>query len=285
MATFTNTATLSYNGTTTVSNTTTGEILDQLTLSKTAVRPVYSQSDDTTYVINLINTGTTDLTEITLTDNLGLYTFGALNLTPLDYTDGSVKYFVNGVQQTAPTAVITDNNLVLSGITVPAGGNASIVYEASANSFASPEAGATVTNTVTATGAALGETVSASETVTSSPEANLNVTKSLSPSVVSANGRVTYTFVIQNSGNTAVTADGDSILSDVFTPALSDITVSFNNTPWTANTNYTYNEATGEFATFAGQLTVPAATFTRDTATGVWSVTPGTSELVISGTI
>lgn len=285
MATFTNTATLSYNGTTTVSNTTTGEILDQLTLSKTAVRPVYSQSDDTTYVINLINTGTTDLAEITLTDNLGLYTYGALNLTPLDYTDDSVKYFVNGVQQAAPTAVITDNNLVLSGITIPAGGNASIVYEASANGFASPEAGAAITNTVTASGAALGETVSASETVTSSPETSLNVTKSLNPSVVSANGRVTYTFVIQNSGNTAVTADGDSILSDVFTPALSDITVSFNNSPWTANTNYTYNEATGEFATVAGQLTVPAATFTRDTATGVWNITPGTSELVISGTI
>lgn len=285
MATFTNTATLSYNGTTTVSNTTTGEILDPLTLTKTAVRPVYSQNNDTTYIINLINTGTTDLTDITLTDNLGLYTYGTLNLTPLNYSDSSVKYFVNGVQQTAPTVVIIDNNLVMSGIEIPAGGNASLVYEASANSFASPEAGATVTNTVTATGVALSEAVSASETVTSSPDASLNVTKSLTPSVVSTNGRVTYTFVIQNSGNTAVTADGDSILSDIFTPALSDITVSFNNTLWTAGTNYTYNEANGEFATVAGQLTVPAATFTRDTATGVWSITPGTSELVISGTI
>lgn len=285
MATFTNTATLSYNGTTTVSNTTTGEILDPLTLTKTAVRPVYSQNNDTTYIINLINTGTTDLTDITLTDNLGLYTYGTLNLTPLNYSDSSVKYFVNGVQQTAPTVVIIDNNLVMSGIEIPAGGNASLVYEASANSFASPEAGATVTNTVTATGVALSEAVSASETVTSSPDASLNVTKSLTPSVVSTNGRVTYTFVIQNSGNTAVTADGDSILSDIFTPALSDITVSFNNTLWTAGTNYTYNKANGEFATVAGQLTVPAATFTRDTATGVWSITPGTSELVISGTI
>ena len=50
MATFTNTATLSYNGVITSSNTTVGEILEQLSVSKTAVRPIYSRDDDVTYV-------------------------------------------------------------------------------------------------------------------------------------------------------------------------------------------------------------------------------------------
>ena len=41
-------------------------------------------------------------------------------------------------------------------------------------------------------------------------------------------------------------------------------------------TQYTYDAATGVFATAAGVVTVPAATFTQDAATGAYSTTPGT---------
>ena len=51
------------------------------------------------------------------------------------------------------------------------------------------------------------------------------------------------------------------------------------------NVNYTYNEATGLFATLAGQITVPAATYTQDPTPGAYSVTPGISTLVVTGTI
>ena len=36
---------------------------------------------------------------------------------------------------------------------------------------------------------------------------------------------------------------------------------------WTAPTNYTYDKTTGAFASVAGQITVPAATYTRDPVT------------------
>ncbi len=49
--------------------------------------------------------------------------------------------------------------------------------------------------------------------------------------------------------------------------------------------HYTYDAVTGAFATVVGALTVPAATFTQDAATGVFTVDPGTSELVITGTL
>lgn len=49
-------------------------------------------------------------------------------------------------------------------------------------------------------------------------------------------------------------------------------------------TNYTYNAATGVFTTLAGQITVPAATFTQNTD-GTFTVTPGTATLVITGTV
>ena len=62
MATFTNFATLSYRGGTTESNTVVGELLEPLTMTKTAVMDDYTAKDDVTYVISLVNSGTTALT-------------------------------------------------------------------------------------------------------------------------------------------------------------------------------------------------------------------------------
>ena len=46
-----------------------------------------------------------------------------------------------------------------------------------------------------------------------------------------------------------------------------------------------YDEATGEFATVAGVITVPAATFTQDETTGVWAVDPGVAVVTVTGTV
>lgn len=93
MATFTNQATLSYNGGSTNSNIITGEIVDVLTASKTAVVDTYRTPDKITYVVSLVNTGTLALTNLTLTDNLGAYTVGANTIYPLNYIAGSVRYY------------------------------------------------------------------------------------------------------------------------------------------------------------------------------------------------
>ena len=129
MAIFTNFATLSYNGGTTNSNTVTGELLETLTAAKTAVLADYTEKDDVTYVITLVNSGATPLTGLTITDDLGGYTFGTSTVYPLAYSAGSVRYYVNGVLQPAP-AVTAGPPLVITGINVPAGGNAMLIYEA-----------------------------------------------------------------------------------------------------------------------------------------------------------
>ncbi len=54
---------------------------------------------------------------------------------------------------------------------------------------------------------------------------------------------------------------------------------------WTEGVHYTYDTATGAFATVTGALTVPAATYTQDAATGIYTVDPGVSNLVITGTL
>ena len=76
-----------------------------------------------------------------------------------------------------------------------------------------------------------------------------------------------------------------AVVSDTFDPILNPINVTFNGTPWSAGTNYTYDSGTGQFSTVAGQITVPAATYTQDPTTGIWSMTPGVSTLVVRGTV
>lgn len=276
MATFTNQATLSYNNITVSSNVVSGEITETLTVSKTAVSDSYTRGETLTYAVSLVNTGTSELTGVTLTDDLGAYDYNGMTLVPLTFVDGSVEYFANGVLQPAPTAT-GGTQLVISGITVPAEGNAVIIYQAEANEFASPESGASITNTVTA--GSEGETASA--TVPAESEALLSIRKSLSPTEVPKNGTITYTFTITNEGNTAESA---AVINDTFDPILSDITVAVDGTAAPA-AYYDYDETTGEFATNLGAFTVPAATYTRDAATGAYLMTAGTVEITVTGTV
>jgi uncharacterized repeat protein (TIGR01451 family) len=121
--------------------------------------------------------------------------------------------------------------------------------------------------------------------VTVSAAPVLTISKSINPTQVVDNDRVTYTFVIQNSGNEPVVATDDAIITDVFDPILTDLTVTFNGITWTEGVNYTYDRTTGLFSTLPGQITVPAATYTQDPVTGAYTVTPGIATLVVTGTI
>ena len=284
MAVFSNQATLSYNDTTVNSNIITGEILEVLSLTKTAVRDEYSQCENVTYVISLVNSGPSAFTGLTLTDDLGAYTAGESTVYPLDYVAGSIRYYINGTLQAAP-AVTAGPPLTISGITVPAGGNAILIYEAETNAFAPLDAEGTITNTATVTGGGLSASVEDSETINALTGPQLGITKSLSPATVAENGQITYTFLIQNTGNEPAVATDNVVLSDLFDPILSNLTVTLNGAPIAPGTGYTYDEATGQFTTVPGVITVPAATYTQDPDTGAWSLTPGTAVLTVTGTV
>ena len=284
MAIFSNQATLTYNGNSTNSNIAYGEIMDVLTATKTAVEGSYTPGDLVTYVVTLRNTGNAMLTGLTVTDDLGGYLFNGTTVYPLTYEDGSLVMFTDGAPQPAP-AVTAGPPLVISGINVPAGGDVVLVYQARANAYADPGAEGTIDNTVTVTGDGLSAPVTATETVTAETAPMLTISKAITPAQVVDNERVTYTFVIQNSGNQPVVATDNAAITDTFDPRLTALTVTFDGTAWVQGTQYNYNETTGLFATVPGQITVPAATYTQDPVTGAYTVNPGIATLIVTGTI
>lgn len=284
MAQFTNQAQLSYNGTVVNSNVVVGEILEVVTASKTAVVDTYTTGGTVTYVISLVNAGNTTLTALAVNDDLGAYEQGTETRVPLTYVDGSIRLFVNGVLQPAPI-ITAEPTLIVSGLTLPAGGNLVLVYTADVNAFAPLGAEDRIVNTATVTGSGIPAPITVTETVTPEAEPSLRITKSLEPVPVAENGTLTYRFTIENFGNTAATAEDNVVLTDLFDPILSGISVSLDGVAWSEGTQYSYNETTGQFATVPGQITVPAATYTQDIATGTWSVTPGVTVLTVSGTV
>ncbi len=287
MATFTNRATLSYNNSVTSSNTVTGEIVEVLSVTKTAVLGTYKSNDTITYVVGITNSGSLPYTALTLTDDLGAYGFGdpATTVIPLTYVENSLLYYVNGVLMSAPTVAETEPMLNITGITVPAGGNAVIVYDAAINEFAPLDTSGSIKNTLSVSGSGLASALTAVATVTPENAALLTISKALSPSSVAENGQITYTFVIQNYGNTDAGAADNAVIRDVFSPVLDPISAEFNGIAWSEGTDYSYDPVTGVFESTAGRITVPKATYTQDSATGAWNVEPGTSVLKITGNI
>ena len=278
MATFYNQATLSYNGNVTSSNITTGEIREVLSATKSAVIPTYTPDSDVVFAVSIINSGNVPFTDITVTDNLGEGE-GQEN-PPLTYTEGSAILYINGIKQPDPT-VQTASPLVITGITIPANSNAILIYASKTNRYTPFQAGSSITNTAVISGNGFTD-INASETITPDTAPDLAISKSLSPAEVAENGQLTYTFIIQNYGNTV--AEDNVIFRDLFNPVLENVSAVFNGTAWAEGTNYTYDQTTGEFVTTEGQITVPPAEFTQDSERA-WSVQPGVSTLVITGNI
>lgn len=284
MPTFTNQATLRYNGQSVASNVVTGQLRCPLSLTKTADVADYVPGGRIVYAVSIVNSGATDYEGLTLTDDLGGYDAGDQTAWPLAYVPDSVLYFINGVPQSDPT-VNPGPPLVFSGINVPANGSVMVIYSATLTAAAPLTVDSEITNTATLTGPRISSPLQAQATITSADGPLLSIIKGLFPNEVNENGQLTYTFQIRNNGNEAAGAEAGIVVSDLFDPILENISVMLNGQPLRLNADYTYNQTTGQFETIAGRITVPAATFSQSVETGDWIVTPGEMTLTVTGTV
>lgn len=279
MAIFTNQAQITYNGRTVLSNIAQGEIVDPISISKTALGDTYLSRETKTYIVTLTNTSTSSLTNITVNDNLGSYTVDTESYYPLTYT-GPMLLFVNGEPSGSITPTQTVPTLSYVIPSLPAGGNVTVVYDTQINSYAPLSAGSEITNTAVAEGVGIVTPISANETISASLEAILNLTKTVTPTSVT-DGNLTYTITIENSGNTAAE---EITLTDVFDPILSGISVTLNGASLSTPDGYTYDSTTGLFTIPSGVITVPEATYSVS-STGEITVIPGSAVVVVNGTV
>ena len=208
MAIFYNQASLSFGGNITNSNTTEAELLSGLELTKTALSGSYTDGSGVVYLITLSNMGSTAYSSLTVNDDLGAYTATGSGNTvlPLSYVAGSLRYYLDGVLQPTPT-VTAVGNLQISGINIPASSTASFIYEATANEYAPGAAGSTIINTSSVDAGAGVGVLTATATVPVLLEASLTIAKAVCPAVITDNGQLTYTIIIQNNGNAPAKPD------------------------------------------------------------------------------
>lgn len=283
MPVFQNQAYLTYTGGSAASNVVVGQIVEALTVNKVALTDDYLTGGEITYVVTLVNTGGAPVTGLTLTDDLGGYTFGTGTVYPVAYIPDSVRYFSDGTPGPAP-AVTAGPPLTITGLTVPADGDVTLIYRVTLTEYAPLAEGGEITNTVTVTDGVRIQPITDTATVTAAQGPQLTITKTASDLTLAPGDTLTYTFLIQNYGNAAADAGTGVTLTDSVDPVLADLTVTYDGAAWAA-TNYTYDTTTGAFATVAGAVTVPAATYTQDPTTGAWTVTPGTATLTLTGTV
>ena len=287
MATIENFATVSYTSggvtETKVSNLAEIGLESAISFTKTTLGETYGEDEVVTYILSMTNTSTSAITNVSITDDLGTFVFGTLELTPLTYAPPALL-LIDGQDVSAQLTVdtATAGSLVFSFPTLPAGATANIVYRAAVNEYAPLDVEAGITNTATLTSDSDCADGTASATITAVSAANVSVFKQMSPNPVICGDTVTYTIRIYNYGNIAAE---NVVLTDTFNPAPTNITVSRDGTLLPAN-EYSYVD--GTLTVPAGTTTavsVPAATFARDATTGIVTVTPGMVEYTITGTI
>ena len=282
MAIITNQANLTYTyGTTTASvasNLATTELLAALSAAKRVLDDAYRFNSDLTYILSFENDGSSAITNLPVLDNLGAYppAGAAAPVQPLTYT-GPAALYLDGVFSEELTPAVQDGGVLFTIPEIPAGSTALLIYKATVNRFAPLAPGSEIENTASI-GAA--DPLTASATVPVASYADVSITKEMTPDPVSAGDAMTVTFTIENRGNEEAT---DLQLVDDFPLPLSDVAVTVNGAPFS---DFTFeNSRLSLPAGTQTTLSVPAATFSQDAATGAITVIPGRLMIVLTGTV
>ena len=266
------------------SNIATATLKGQLSADMNSLFTDYRVDDELTYTISITNNSDAAVTNIQVEDDLGTYAIaGPANVTPLTYT-GPAKLYINGVYSSDLTPVTADNSVTFTIPSLAAGAAAMIMYVTEVNQYALQDSGSILVNGTSVTADGMTDELYASYELDAEDFADVRIIKSMSPDMVTGGGMLTYTFALYNYGNTAAT---NVVLTDAFDPAPSNITVSIGASVAPA-TEYSYENGVLTLpseAASALSITIPAATFKQDAATGRVTADPGVVMMSVTGTV
>lgn len=256
---------------------------DPLTVTKSALETAYRNGEDLTYVITMINGSDATLTNVKITDDLGTYDVAqGVSVTPLTY-DGPAQLLLDGVFSQMLTPAINADSVVFTIPQIAAGTTATILYKATPNDYAPMIEDSVITNTASYQPAGAGAPITAQHELPVDAYADVTIEKEMTPNPITDGGTLTNTFTITNTGNVEAT---DLVLSDTFQTPLTDLTVSIDGTAVPASDySFTGNTLILPVDGATTEITVPAAAYTQDPATGVVTFVPGVVTVVVTGTI
>lgn len=254
MAIITNQGTISYtytgsdgtqNSTSNVANV---NVLDEfsLNINKFAVPNSFIPGENITYQVEVMNTGSGTLYNVTINDNLG-------GSSQLAYIDSSAYSIIGSNRQ--PITPTTTNPLTFTLPTpLNAGETAFITYVATVDRNLSSTI-STITNVVSGTangGSTTGQVINATDSaiINATEFANVNITKSASATNVNVGDTLTYTFRMVNTGNIDATG---VVLTDTLPSNFSITSI----TSQTGSTITTWNASDYNLDSANNTLTMP----------------------------
>lgn len=134
------------------------ELTNQVPLSATRITlgGAFGQGERLTHLISIVNSGSEQYTGLCVEDGLGFCGADGQKTYLRSYVAGTAEYYVNGVLQASP-AVTDGPPLAVLGLTVPAGGNVTVVYQTEINGSPQVPAAAKADDEVRMSGAVAGD--------------------------------------------------------------------------------------------------------------------------------
>lgn len=243
-----------------------------ITANKTALQQTFKPGENITYITTIENSGSANLYNVTLQDDLGNNNLTILN--------NSIYIYKNEVLQTIdPSGTFIE----IPGILTP-GEQVLVIYIATVNNdIDSTIDEITNTQMITArgggvTGPLITVTPNPTATIIRANYAQLSIMKTTDKETIMSGDNLTYTFTITNTGNTEAT---NVILTDYLPEGfvINSIISETNGTITTYNpTDYTFDPTTR-------LLTLPNNTGNRITVPAATMENPGTTTVTIAGTV
>jgi len=222
-----------------------------ISITKMALSSGFVPGENLSFMLRITNTGTDTLSNVVITDNLGVGSDPArADLVPMEYVVGSAAQSINHEPWEIVSPSATSPLLTFDVSSIASGDVVEITYSAQ---VLGSYTGDTITSTASATADGIAGEVSDSvdNTLTEASFAHLVVEKEGSSDDISTGEPFTYTITITNSGN--IDATGivvtDYIPSDFLLESV-EMIQNGTTTPLTPVTDYTLQD---------GLLTIPAS--------------------------